>query len=309
MVSDGRYAKDAIRKLLASARAREASAAKMFESARDNLDDARAEMKAAEAMMDEAEGKWPEIEIDDDETSTASLPSKRRRKDSSSSSTGGIAVAAATAGQSTSLQALDKVPTLSSEIDDEASTASSSADISSTGGIAVAAATTGGIFAAATAGQSRHAGTCGISGAVGVSNAAANIDNTSNGETSDTLKALVDGSTAASTARDIYWELGTDLPQASHQVTPTNAATSNGDNNDFFKTVMVKGCKYGVVNGRYIRKDGAYTKWGVWKGDHVTFEMYRHWKGKNSTWNIYMKNHGGSKRWMASDRSLVLEFF
>ncbi len=93
-MSNGRYAKDAIRQRLAAARAWEASMAEIFESARVKLTNARNEVRAAEAMMKEAERRWPEIEIDD-EASTVIPPSKKRKKVVASSSTGGIAVAAA----------------------------------------------------------------------------------------------------------------------------------------------------------------------------------------------------------------------
>ncbi len=91
MVSDARYARDISKHLLKDALAREASAAKMFKSAQDNLDEARDKVMAAEAVLRETEEKFPEIVIDD-EASTASPPSKTGQKIAASSSMGGIAM-------------------------------------------------------------------------------------------------------------------------------------------------------------------------------------------------------------------------
>ena len=79
-MSDWRFAKDGFRKRLVAAQARKASAAK-------NLDEATDEVEAAEALMEEAEERWPEITIDDEE-STASPLKKRRKVLASSSSEG-----------------------------------------------------------------------------------------------------------------------------------------------------------------------------------------------------------------------------
>jgi hypothetical protein len=97
MVSDGRYAKDAIRNRLAAARASEASMVEIFESAKVKLERASDEVRAAEEMLKEAEMRWPEIEIDDEE-STVSPPSKKRKKDAASSTRGIVVVAAAATG-------------------------------------------------------------------------------------------------------------------------------------------------------------------------------------------------------------------
>ena len=103
MLSDVRYAKESIRQRLGAAKALEAFAAEILESASDKLDKAHSDVRAAEAMMKEAEEKWPEIEIDDD-TSTVIPPSKKRKKIVAFPYTGGLAVdwgidTAPTAGQ------------------------------------------------------------------------------------------------------------------------------------------------------------------------------------------------------------------
>lgn len=108
MVSDGRYAKDAIRQRLAAANARASSAAKImesahkmleiarnnFESARENLESAREnfdsshdEVSSVEALLMEAEERGVEIEIDDYEISRDA--SSKRRKVSAPTSSGG----------------------------------------------------------------------------------------------------------------------------------------------------------------------------------------------------------------------------
>jgi hypothetical protein len=132
MVSDARYARCVSKQLLADALAREASANKMFESARENLDEARDKVRAAKAVLKETEEKWPEIVIDDD-ASTDSPPLKTRQKIAASSSTGGIAIATATTGGIVAAATVDRSSHVTGGISDLVRVCNATPDISTIG--------------------------------------------------------------------------------------------------------------------------------------------------------------------------------
>ena len=112
--------------------AREASAAKMFKSAQDNLDEARDKVMAAEAVLRETEEKFPEIVIDDD-ASTDSPPLKTRQKIAASSSTGGIAIATATTGGIVAAATVDRSSHVTGGISDLVRVCNATPDISTIG--------------------------------------------------------------------------------------------------------------------------------------------------------------------------------